>query len=250
MFTKFVIETNVNSFDELTNSSKFEDICKGRVGAVLIDYKNDLVPIVRTTTAYKEPAQQFSPIHYNIMDQIRKKFKKDIKFNNALIEIYDSNYRKMGFHTDQSLDLQEDSYICLFSCYQNNSNSKDDIRKLKIKSKITGELSEILLENNSIVLFSTLTNQKHLHKIVLESDKSKNKWLGVTFRLSKTFIKFVDEAHGTCPYFYPTNRILRIANDNEKREFRKCKGMENSSVEYVYPDIDYTISGSDTIVPI
>ena len=52
MFRKFVIDINVdsNSFDELSKSTSFEDICKGRKGAVLVNYKNELIPIMRTTT--------------------------------------------------------------------------------------------------------------------------------------------------------------------------------------------------------
>ena len=50
-----------------------------------------------------------------------------------MIEIYDSKYCKMGFHTDQSLDLQENSYIGIFSCY--NDPTTKDLRKLKVKNK-------------------------------------------------------------------------------------------------------------------
>jgi hypothetical protein len=245
MFRKFIIDIDLNLFDELSNSSNFEDICKGRKGAILVNYKNELVPIVRTTTIYNNPAQKFLQIHYDIMDKIGKRFKENIRFNNALIEIYDSSYRKMNFHTDQSLDLEDDSYICLFSCYENQSNNQADIRKLKIMNKVTKESSDILLENNSAVLFSTSTNHKHLHKIILESNTSKNKWLGITFRLSKTFIKFIDNV----PYFNLSNKILSIANINEKKEFMKYKGNENINIEYIYPEILYTISKSD-LMPI
>ena len=253
MFKKYVLDLDYNAFATLSMITKFEDICKGRKRAILVNCKDGftpqvpLVPIMRTTTIYKEPAQKFLPIHYDIMDQIKKKFKEDIQFNNAMIEIYDPRYRKMGFHTDQSLDLAEDSYICIFSCYENDSNNKNDIRKLVIQNKSTKELSEILMENNSIVLFSTSVNHEHVHKIILDSNKSTNRWLGLTLRLSKTFVKFVDEV----PYFYFNkmlkNKVLRIANENEKKEFLKLKGKENSEIGYIYPEIDYTISTSDML---
>lgn len=257
MFKKFVIDTETNLFDELLNSTKFEDMTKGRKGAVLVSVvpqiNDDIVPInsvsipiVRTTSIYNTPAQKFLPVHYNIMDKIRKKFKKNILFNNALIEIYDSSYRTMKFHTDQSLDLEENSYICLFSCYENDSIGNIDMRKLQIQNKTTKEYSDVILNHNSIVLFSTRNNHKHLHKIILESDKSKNKWLGITFRLSKTYINFINDV----PYIYPSDKILRIANNNEKNEFYKHKANENLYSEYVYPLIDYTISRSDTMLPI
>jgi hypothetical protein len=241
MFQKFVIDVELDLFSELSKSSNFENVCTradGRKGGILVN-NTDLVPIVRTTTIYKEPAQKFLQIHYDIMNKIKEKCKMDVEFNNAMIEIYNPSYRKMGFHTDQALDLQDNSFICLFSCYENESNN--NWRKLKIKNKITGKNSEVLLENNSAVLFSTSTNKKHLHKIVLESNTAKNRWLGITFRLSKTFVKFIDGV----PHIYPGDKILRVANLNERKEFYKCKGKENAIVEYVYPEIDYTISESD-----
>ncbi len=240
------VETDTNLFDELLNASSFNDIGKGRKGAVLVHYVDELVPIVRTTSVYTQPAQRFNQLHYYIMDEIKQAYGDvNINFNNAMAEIYDAQYRKMRYHTDQSLDLQDGSYICLFSCYENDSDDPKDMRKLKIKNKITNECSEILLENNSVVLFSTSTNREHLHKIVLESTESNNRWLGLTFRLSNTFIKFVDDI----PYFYPTDDILRIASDEERMEFMMGKGKENSSIDYVYPTIDYTVSESD-LMPI
>ena len=233
MFRKFVLDLDSNMFDVLSNNINFEDTGKGRKGAVLVNDNNDLVPIVRTTTNYNHPVQRFLPIHYDLMDKAKGKAKEDLKFNNAMVEIYDSTYHKMRFHTDQSLDLEENSYICIYSCYENGSNNSSDIRKLIIKNKTTQKLSEILMENNSIVLFSTSTNQEHLHKIILESndkgsETSKNRWLGLTFRLSKTFIKFIDQK----PYLdFEENKILRIATNSEKGEFLRCKGKENSSTD-------------------
>ena len=243
MFTKHIIECKTNIFEELENSVEFEDVNNVRKGAVLVDCKDNLVPIVRTTTVYNKPAQKFLSIHYDIIENIKTVTKCDqLKFNNALIEVYNSNYRSMGYHSDQSLDLDDNSYICLFSCYDNPSNG-NDIRKLKIKEKHTKNCSEILLEQNSIVLFSLSTNGKYLHKIVLETNTSSNKWLGITFRLSKTFIQFMDEI----PYFYSSNKKLLLANEDEKKEFFRNRGKENSTIAYKYPTMDYTISISDIL---
>jgi len=243
MFKKLVLDINRNLFEELSTLTNFEDVCPGRVGAVIVDYKDGLIPIVRTTTAYKKPVQRFAPVHYYIIDTIKKKqFEEDhdIHFNNAMVEIYTSQYCRMGFHTDQALDLENNSYICLFSCYENEPS---ELRKLKIKNKVTKECSEILLENNSAVLFSTPTNRDHVHKIVLESPKSNNRWLGITFRLSKTFIRFNDGV----PYLHHNNEVLRVADNKERGEFLHLKGRENSQRSYVYPEINYTINESDTL---
>lgn len=243
MFYKYIINFENNLFDELANSVKFEDITKGRKGAVLVNPKDGLMPLVRTTTGYKEPAQTFSAIHYRIIESIKKMVNNPkLEFNNAMVEIYDSAYRTMGFHTDQSLDLADDSYICIFSCY-NNVNETDN-RKLKIRNKITGNEHEIIMEHNSAIMFSVADNSKHQHKIILDKVTTKDRlWLGITFRLSKTFIKFVNNV----PHFHPSNIMLQLATNDERREFMKHKGNENQNTGYAYPDIHYTISQSDML---
>jgi len=244
-FQKFFIQTPPEIFQRLCAQTDFEDITRGRLGAILVELTdNDLIPIVRTTSKYTKPAECFSEVHYEIIQKIQEKF-PDIKFNNAMIEIYDCTYRKMGFHTDQSLDLADDSYICLFSCYEKGS---DDLRKLHIKSKRTSEITEVLLEENSCVIFSTLENSLKQHKIILDSMRpSLNRWLGITFRLSKTFVQFI---HGEA-YLQFSNKLLKIATQEQQVEFYKMKSQENRhNGRFVYPNIDYTLSISDTMLPI
>ncbi len=249
MFTKCIIQQE-NVFDELSKSTKFDDVVNGRKGAILVDINNEdkLVPIVRTTTMYDKPAQHFLSIHYDLIENIKRTSNNpDLKFNNAMIEMYDSSYRTMKAHSDQALDLDPLSHICIFSCYNDPFIPKSYMRKLKIQRKNSDDQFDIILEHNSFLLFSLDTNQRHLHKIVLEDSASNNyKWLGVTFRMSKTYIKFINEI----PYFHSTNKVLRIASTDEKKGFYICRSKENQSVEYVYPEIDYTISVSDTLYPI
>jgi len=255
MFTQFNLEFNENLFQELDESVQFENITDDRQIANLVLTNDMYVPIVRTTTKYNKPAQLFPKIYSDIADNIKNIAKtKDIHvdINNAMVEIYNTKYKTMKFHSDQALDLAKNSYICIFSCY---SNSKADIRKLQIKNKSndnSSEYSEILMKDNSVIIFSTETNKKYLHKIILNNsnennkniqDKQNNKWLGITFRLSHTFIKFINEV----PYFM-NNQELKIANDDERKEFYKCKGLENIKTDYNYPEIFYTISISDTLM--
>ena len=275
MFKTFAIGIESNPYEQLATSIEYEEVTKDRKGAVLIDYKDELIPLVRTTTDYKKPTQRFSKIHYDIIENIKKTSKvDDVKLNNALIEIYGSKYCTMGYHSDQSLDLDEKSYICIFSCYDNPGTK--DVRKLIIKEKVTETVSdpvseniskkdtdkcskksqvkskeqekekvlEILLTHCSVVMFSVETNSKFLHKIVLEHPSTNDKWLGVTFRLSKTFVRFINEI----PYFHPTTKVLRLASaETEKQQFYRLRSGENKSIKYVYPELDYTISSSDTM---
>lgn len=253
MFKRYIIDQD-NQFLKLSRNIEFENVGKGRKGAILVRTVKDMIPIVRTTTSYAKPAQSLDSVHLDLIDRINKICKLNTKFNNAMVEIYDSSYRKMGFHTDQALDLEKDSFICLFSSYEKDP-SNDDLRKLVIKNKITNEISEIVLVPNSVVLFSTAVNQEHLHKIVPNSDLKfnygeinygeinygENRWLGITFRVSKTFVKFVDGL----PMIKNIN--LKLANLSEKREFQRLKGRENMETNFEYPDVTITISESDLI---
>ena len=164
MFTRLLLDVG-NVFTELSDATKFEDVCPGRVGAVIVQETTEgAVPIVRTTTQYMQPAQRFATIHYLLMETIRKT--PDIQFNNAMVEIYTPEYHKMGFHTDQTLDIEDNSYIAIFSCYE-NATVEEDVRVLKVENKLTKACSEIRMEHNSVILFSTGENRLHRHKIVL-----------------------------------------------------------------------------------
>lgn len=238
MFKKEIIDTNENLFSAFSDSFNFECVGKGRKIAILVSNETK-IPIVRTTTNYKKSGQIMNELCYDLINEINIGANANFSFNNAMAEIYDDKYMKMGFHSDQSLDLEEDSSICIFSCYKQKTVSKD-VRKLVIKNKSTGKSFDILLEDKSIVTFSVQKNKEYVHKIILEH-KSNNEWLGITFRLSKTFIEFVSDV----PYFCGTDKILRIATENEKKEFCRHKGRENRQIGYKYPEIDYTISCSD-----
>lgn len=245
MFYKDIINFKNNLFDELSQSANFEIITKGRKGANLFIPKIDSIPLVRTTTIYQNKSSPFLSIHYNIFNKIKNTFPfLDIDFNNALIEIYDDNYCTMGFHSDQSLDLDDNSFIGIFSCYESPNNIISN-RKLKIQNKFDKSQSEISLEHNSVVLFSTKTNKHHLHKIILDN-KNNTLWLGITFRLSKTYINF----RNNIPFLLlPENYDieLTLATDDEKRQFYKLRGLENKNINHEYPNITYTINPSDLL---
>lgn len=241
MFIQNNLNLQSNLFTELSESVQFENIIKGRVGTNIVDCSNNLIPIVRTTSIYNKPAQKFSLIHKNLITQIKNISQiNNLEFNNGLVEIYTNEYKTMGFHSDQALDLEPNSYICICSFYSNELTQ--DIRKLQIKNKTTNEESEIILTHGSIVMFDTNTNQNYLHKIILDTNYDINtQWLGITLRLSKTLIHFINEV----PYFYNSNKELRLANENEKKEFYSLRSKENKTIGFVYPELDYTISRSD-----
>lgn len=235
-----------NPFAELLSSVRFEDVGKGRQGAVLT--RTDEVgniPIVRTTTRYSAPAQRFRSVHERLARQIQERASLAIGFNNALIENYTNAYTTMGGHSDQALDLANDSFIAVFSCYE-HPETADPPRALIVESKAAGARAEIPLAHNGVVVFSVDANRLFRHKIVLKqpAHAPDSRWLGITFRTSKTFVRLRDGraylSDGAC---------LTLADDEQRREFYQLRRRENNETDFTYPRITYTISESDMMPP-
>lgn len=257
-FSKITLDIVTNLFGELFSATNLEPVAKGRLGNHLVKMDDRGIPIVRTTTKYSIPAQNFVAIHHALVERINDTISGNkmgdippLHFNNALVEVYDATYTKMNYHSDQSLDLDHDSYIGLFSCYEKPEELTDQhIRKLKIRDKVSEEEFEYALTHHSVVLFSLATNTKFLHKIVLDAvpnSKSQipgNKWLGITFRTSKTYIQFEDNV----PLFSNGKR-LELADKEQETTFYKLRGEENRNLNFVYPELTYTVNVADTMLP-
>ncbi|GEN74601.1 alpha-ketoglutarate-dependent dioxygenase AlkB [Chryseobacterium hagamense] len=255
-FYKLLLPLEENLFKKLTACVDFEVTGKGRLGNHLVKESKGIIPLVRTTTKFQKRANVFSEVHYPIIKAIHAEILMENlnlpeqDFNNALAEVYNSSYTKMGYHSDQALDLDDHSFIALFSCYENPEALQDShLRKLLIKNKISEEESEIVLHNNSVILFSVETNRRFQHKIILDlkqnsKEPMENRWHGITFRTSKTFIQFEDNQ----PYFQ-TGELLTPADEEKEKEFFQLRGQENRSPDFIYPAIFYTISPADLLVP-
>ena len=200
------------------------------------------VPVVRTTTPYSAPAQRFRAVHEQLAALIQKSASLAVRFNNALIESYTNAYTTMGGHSDQALDLADESSIAVFSCYEHPELANPP-RRLVVESKGPGgEKFEIPLTHNSVVVLSVATNRRFRHKIVLDASKRapENQWLGVTFRTSKTSVRLRD-GHA----YLPDDTRLTLATEEQRREFFRLRGRENDETDFTYPRITYTISESD-----
>ncbi|MDX2395407.1 MULTISPECIES: hypothetical protein [unclassified Streptomyces] len=243
----FALPTGENPFAELSASARMEDAGKGRRGAVLtrIDDAGD-VPLVRTTTRYGSPARCFRAAHERLARTIQERAGLSVGFNNALIESYTNAYRTMGSHSDQALDLADESFVAVFSCYQHPEAGPP--RKLIFESKGSGgEKFEIPLTHNGVVAFSVASNRLLKHRIVLEAPvgTADNQWLGVTFRTSKTLVRFRD-GHA----YLPQGARLTSADDEQRREFYRLRRRENDEPDFSYPLLTYTISESDLMPPV
>lgn len=235
-----------NRFDELLASVRWEGVGKGRQGAVLtkVDEVGG-VPLVRTTTKYRTPAQRFGSAHERLARQIQTLASLPVAFNNALIENYTNAYASMGGHSDQALDLADGSFIALFSCYQHPERATPP-RKIVVEPKAGGETVEVPLTQHSVVVFSVDANRRFRHKIVLDASTRapENLWLGVTFRTSRTVVRYHDGgAH------YADGTRLTLADDEQAREFYGLRRRENMETDFAYPPITYTVSESDLMPP-
>ncbi|MFG3002886.1 hypothetical protein [Streptomyces calvus] len=237
-----------NLFAELSASVRWEDVGKGRRGAVLT--RTDEaggVPLVRTTTRYGSPAQRFRAVHERLARRIQERTALSAGFNNALIESYTNAYTTMGGHSDQALDLADESFIAVFSCYRDAEAGPS--RKLIFESKGSdgGEKFEIPLTHHGVVVFSVDTNRRLKHKIVLDASARAvdNPWLGVTFRTSKTVVRLRDG-----DAWLPQGERLTLADDEQSREFYQLRRRENRETDFTYPPLTYTVSESDLMPPV
>ncbi|WP_437810113.1 hypothetical protein [Sorangium sp. So ce1078] len=246
MFRTYTVPAEGDRFAALSASARLEELGKGRRGAVLVVSDGPRgVPIVRTTTAYKLPAQCFRPIHTTLARQIRACASLALPFNNALLEVYTRAYATMRAHSDQALDLDDAGEIALFSCYEHPQAGPS--RRLMVESKEPGGPSFVIpLLHGRVLVFSADTNRRFRHRIVLDpaTDAPDNPWLGVTFRTSKTWVCVRDGrpelADGT---------PLTLANDEERHQFLQLRRRENEETDFVYPRVTCTLSPSDLWPP-
>nr|BFD96483.1 hypothetical protein KitaXyl93_78430 [Kitasatospora sp. Xyl93] len=243
----YVLPTEADLFAELSASTRWEDVGKGRRGAVLTrPDEAGGVPLVRTTTRYGSPAQRFRPVHEQLARQVQERAALPVGFDNALVECYTNAYTTMGGHSDQALDLADESSIAVFSCYQRPEASPP--RKLVFESKeADGERFEIPLAHHGVVVFSVGTNRRLRHRIVLDAPgrAADNLWLGVTFRTSKTLLRF----HDGHPHLPQGARLVR-ADEEQSREFYRLRRRENQETDFTYPVLTYTVSESDLLPPV
>ncbi|MFO0606991.1 MAG: hypothetical protein U0324_27715 [Polyangiales bacterium] len=231
-------------FAELSASAPFEDTGKGRRGAVLVADDPRGVPLVRTTTRYARPAQAFRAVHAWLAEEIRARASLPKRFNNALIERYVAACTTMGAHSDQALDLDGDSEIALFSCYEDPARPT---RRLLVEPKEPGGAAfSIALPHHGVVVFSTDANRRFRHRIVLDAapGAADNPWVGVTYRTSKTFVRYADSgAH------LADGARLTLANDDEARALYGLRRRENHETDFAWPRLDRTVSASDLTPP-
>lgn len=245
-FRRYLIPARGPLFEELSAGVSFEEVTRGRLGAVIVlpdDARG--VPIVRTTTSYALPARRFTAAHERLARQIQSAASLPYALDNALVERYSDAYASMGAHSDQAQDLREGSHIALFSCYLRPDEAPT--RTLVVESKEPGGGTfAIPLLHNSAVVFSLEANRRFRHKIVLEGAGRApgNDWLGLTFRASATFVRY-----GGGQAVLEGGAPLQLAGEEQRRELYALRRRENQELRFVYPELPYTVSPSDLAPP-
>jgi hypothetical protein len=246
-FVQFALCEEQDWFATLSDGIHWENVAKGRQGAVLMDCTADgSVPMVRSTTKYKRPHQLFRPAHIDLIMAILA-HTPGLRFNNALIERYSSDYRTMGAHSDQAMDLDNDSYICLFTCYNKPGM---DTRQLIVTDKVSGEEQVFVLEHCTAIMFSVEDNARYRHRIVAGGSTAPNDciWLGITLRYSIRAVHYVDGKA-----YIEDKELKLLRSKDDAHEFYKERGLENRYVgKFLYSPavVCSTISPSDIMMPL
>ena len=75
-----------------------------------------------------------------------------------------------------------------------------------------------------------------------------NRWLGITFRTSGTFVHFGDHGGDGAAYL-GDGTPLTLASEDERQAFYRLRRRENREIDFDYPPLAYTISESDRWPP-
>jgi hypothetical protein len=209
---------------------------------------------VRTASHYQQRAREFGSVHKQLATLIEQAVPSLSHSNNALLEHYSHCYTSMGFHCDQAQDLQSDSYLALYSCYQRPE--LEPTRRLVIQAKdtpqgIAAQQFELPLHHNSVVLWSMETdNRRFRHKIVPTSVEAlaSNSWLGVTLRSSRTYVTYRD---GRASFEDKCTPLTLFPDAAHRQDFYRLRSRENREMEeFCYPLSTHTISPSDLVPPL
>ena len=109
----------------------------------------------------------------------------DERYNNVMIEKYESCSRKMKFHTDTSPDFVLNSCILIYCFYNFIPQNENEYRIIVLKHKKTKEIKKVVLKHGICFELTSTLNQEYEHKIVLNTkSKETGSVLILTYRQS------------------------------------------------------------------
>lgn len=149
-------------FESVLHSTEWDDEMKSRKTASFG------VPYNSSNIKYLE-----KPIP-KIFKSIIEKIAAIVNFepNNILINYYTDGSSRMGFHSDDTSILKKNTGVVILSLGSD--------RIMRFKSKNNGEIFDLNLEKNSLLLMKNDNQNKYLHSIL--PSKHDNPRISVTFR--------------------------------------------------------------------
>lgn len=194
------------------------------------------VPLVRSTMSLQNRTWPWTREIADLAKAIETAFSV-APFNNVMVEDYTAAYSTMKWHSDQAQDLEPASHIALLSF---DEEPRGGTRVLHVKEKAAGgAMTTLALGHLSVVLFSVEDNARFLHRIT-----GQKAWRGITFRRSRTRVKFVQGApmvHGQPLRLCETPRLIH-----------RHRAEENSTdgpYEYPAECANLTLSPGDLASP-
>ncbi len=168
LYLKNFVTNHEDLFDELKSCVNWrEDILSRKTASFGIPYNYST-----TTYLYSEIPQFLQAI----LDSVNKEV--GYVSNNILINYYDQANSKMGFHSDQTQLLEENTGVVIVSL--------GNKRIMRIKSKLDkNKISDYELEPGSLFFMSKYCQELFLHSIIPS--------VGISFeRISLTFRRLIN----------------------------------------------------------
>lgn len=115
-------------------------------------------------------------IHKEVIEKIMKHLEIEDCPNSCLVNWYENGEDYIGYHSDDEKDLVKGKPIFIVTLGAE--------RIIKFQDKKTKEVTDILLENNSLLIMEGTLQKTHKHSIP-KSKKVNNKRISLTFRYLK-----------------------------------------------------------------
>jgi hypothetical protein len=167
-------------------------------------------------------------------DEIFRRVCSEHTFQTLTESVKPSKAHRTGIYLTPVHQRGDDLSFHLLRCSTNLSGQPKD----------SGVGFEVPLEHDSVVAFSLDSNRRFTHAITLRAAVPDNEWFGITFRTSKTLLRFVD-GHPTLP----SGARLTLASEDQRRELFQMRRRENQETSFEYPPLSYTLSESDLLPP-
>lgn len=281
----FELIENSHNFQKLTESNKKGNAYRKGIYLSKVEKENDklLFNLLRCSTNFEGPTDNFRDVDINILDKVNKlrekHFKNSSEFNHILAQIYTNvkiddkeKKAKIKQHSDKTKDMPENGLIAFCTFYKNidcfekcKVNENDYVYKntsvltklrFKLKNCVKDEnlikTLDLTLYPNSLFIIPLSTNRLYTHEIIpsiLPIDKIPIR-MGYVIRCSNTKAIYTNEQ----TYIKDqSNNFEKLKFPNEENivKLKELYLQENVSDDTViYPSLNFSLNEGDYKQPI